>query len=76
MSWFGSPPSKDPATPSAGPQALVQDIQTRGAQYLEDVDQGKLVYPACKRAPSDAQGDEATVLDHTRLEAFRVSEST
>ncbi len=71
MNWFGWPPSKDPATPPAGPQALVDDLEKRGAQYLGDVDQGKLVYPACKRTPSDAAGDDETVFDHTRLEALR-----
>ena len=40
-------------------------------QYLDDVDQGKLIYPACKRTLSDAAGDVASVWDHTRLEAMR-----
>ncbi len=71
MNWFGWPQSSGPATPDATPQALVQDLEKRGAQYLEDVDQGKLIYPACKRTPSDPAGDEETVFDHTRLEAFR-----
>lgn len=71
MNWFGWPLSKDPAAQHAGPQALIEDLEKRGAQYLEDVDQGKLVYPACKRAPADAAGDEEAVFDHTRLEAFR-----
>ena len=50
---------------------LHEDIEKRAKQYLDDVDNGKFVYPACKRAVSDSAGDEASICDHTRLEAFR-----
>ncbi len=71
MTWFGGLPRQEAAAQLVGPQLLLQDLEKRGQQYLEDVDQGKLIYPACKRTLSDAAGDGATVGDHTRLEAFR-----
>ncbi len=73
MDWFGWQLPKDrahKATPF-GPQALLQDLDTRVPRYLDDVDQGKLIYPACKRARTDAGGDVGSIWDHTRLEAMR-----
>lgn len=70
MSSFAWPFGKAAATPDA-PHALVADIEKRGRQYLDDVDNGKWVYPACKRTSSDVGGDESLVCDHTRLEAVR-----
>ena len=55
----------------AGPRALLEDLDRRVPQYLADTDQGKLIYPACKRTPSDADGDIGHLWDHTRLEAMR-----
>jgi hypothetical protein len=40
-------------------------------RYLNDIDQGKLIYPACKRSLSDTDGDVRSVWDQTRLEAMR-----
>jgi hypothetical protein len=54
-----------------GPLPLLEDIEKRARQYLDDVDNGKFVYPACKRSASDHAGDEPSICDHTRLEAFR-----
>ena len=74
MEWFGWRLSKDPAADKAtvfGPQTILQDLHKRVPQYLDDVDQGKLVYPACKRPRSDAHGDVRSIWDHTRLEAIR-----
>jgi hypothetical protein len=67
MKW---PFGKEQVTLDA-PHALLADIETRGKRYLADVDNDKLISPACKRAASDAGGDEASVRDHTALEAFR-----
>lgn len=53
------------------PGLLLEDLARRVPKYLDDVDQGKLIYPACKRTLSDADGDVASVWDHTRLEAMR-----
>ena len=53
------------------PQAILQELGKRVPQYLDDVDQGRLIYPACKRTPSDAHGDIRSIWDHTRLEAIR-----
>jgi hypothetical protein len=74
MDWFGWRLSKDSAadkTAVFGPQAILQDLDKRVPQYLDDVDQGKLIYPACKRAPSDPHGGVRSIWDHTRLEAVR-----
>lgn len=74
MDWFGWRPSRDAAAGKAagsGPDALVADLGTRVPKYLDDVDQGRLVYPACKRTPGDAEGDIRAIWDHTRLEAAR-----
>jgi hypothetical protein len=54
-----------------GPEDILRDFQNRVPKYLDDTDQGKLIYPACKRKLSDAGGDIGTVWDHTRLEAMR-----
>ena len=63
MDWFGWQLPKDRAhkAPPFGPQALLQDLDTRVPRYLDDVDQGKLIYPACKRARSDAGGDVSAI---------------
>jgi hypothetical protein len=74
MDWFGWRLTKDPAAGKAavfGPEAVLQDLDKRVPQYLDDVDQGKLIYPACKRTASDAHGDVRSIWDHTRLEAIR-----
>ena len=74
MDWFGWRLSKDPAADKSaafGPQAILQELGKRVPQYLDDVDQGRLIYPACKRKPSDPHGDIRSIWDHTRLEAIR-----
>ena len=47
------------------------DIEKQGRQYLDEADNGKWVYPACKRTASDAGADKDQVCNHTRLEAVR-----
>ena len=54
-----------------GPQAILEDLQKRVPKYLADTDQGRLIYPACKRTLADLDGDIGHVWDHTRLEAMR-----
>ena len=73
MEWFSRQLSKDRARETApfGPQALLQVLAKRVPRYLDDVDQGKLIYPACKRAPGDVDGNLGSIWDHTRLEAMR-----
>src|SRR5580765_5771425 len=72
MDWFGSQHRRDPVHKTAfGPQALLHDLDRRVPRYLDDVDQGRLIYPACKRTSSDASSDTSSVWDHTRLEAMR-----
>jgi hypothetical protein len=68
MNWW---PFGGSSTTQTGPLPLHEDIEKRAKQYLDDVDNGKFVYPACKRTASDSAGDEASICDHTRLEAFR-----
>jgi hypothetical protein len=74
MDLFGWRSPKDPAADKApifGPQAILQDLDKRSRQYLDDADQGKLIYPACKRTLSEVDGDVRSIWDHTRLEAIR-----
>jgi hypothetical protein len=65
------PVATGPPRGSVAPGLLLEDLAERVPKYLDDVDQGKLIYPACKRTLSDAGGDVAAVWDHTRLEAMR-----
>lgn len=62
---------KDPPGGFTRPHAILEDLDKRVPQYLSDADQGKLIYPACKRTLSDADGDIGRIWDHTRLEAMR-----
>jgi hypothetical protein len=72
MDWLGWRLSKDSDKAAVfGPQDILQILDKRVPQYLDDVDQGKLIYPACQRKPSDAHGDVRSIWDHTRLEAIR-----
>lgn len=64
-------PSDNPKGVRFGPAAILEDLSERVPRYLNDVDQGKLIYPACRRALSDANGDVRSVWDDTRLEAMR-----
>jgi hypothetical protein len=72
MNWW--PFGKETATATATldvPHALLADIEKRGKQYLDDIDDGKFVMPACKRSAKDAGNDQAIIAEHTKLEAFR-----
>ena len=70
MNWW--PFGKETATATLdGPHALLADIEKRGKQYLDDVDNGKFITPACKRTAADAGCDQTAIAEHTRLEAFR-----
>jgi hypothetical protein len=70
MNWW--PFGKEPELAAKdGPQALLEAIEERAKKYLDNADSGKLVYPACKRTASDVAGDEPSICDHSRLEAFR-----
>jgi hypothetical protein len=64
-------PRADPKGVRFGPAVILEDLSERVPRYLNDVDQGKLIYPACRRALSDANGDVRSVWDDTRLEAMR-----
>jgi hypothetical protein len=64
-------PSEAPRRARFGPAAILEDLSESVPRYLNDVDQGKLIYPACRRALSDASGDVRSVWDDTRLEAMR-----
>lgn len=74
MDWFGWRHQKEAAAVKAtafGPEVILADLEKRVPKYLEEVDQGKLIYPACKRKPADAEADVRSIWDHTRLEALR-----
>jgi hypothetical protein len=64
-------PSDNPKGVRFGPAAILEDLSERVPRYLNDVDRGKLIYPACRRVLSDANGDVRSVWDDTRLEGMR-----
>jgi hypothetical protein len=72
MGWFGwrakAPVADRPAL--SGPQAILEDLAKRVRRDVEDADQGRLTYPACKQAISSAD-DVRAIWDRTRLEAMR-----
>lgn len=72
MGWFGwraKATVADKAAPP-GPQAILEDLARRIPRYVDDADQGRVSYPACKQTISNAD-DVRAVWDHTRLEAMR-----
>ena len=72
MDWFGWQHQRiRRLKASFGPQSLLQDLDKRVPRYLDDVDQGRLIYPACKRTAANTEGDIRSIWDHTRLEAMR-----
>jgi hypothetical protein len=62
---------KKPLRGFALPDVILDDLRKRVPKYLDEGDEGKLIFPACKRTLSDANGDVGSVWDHTRLEAMR-----
>ena len=64
-----SPAAKQPPGAFGQPEVLLEDLRQRVPKYLADIDQGRLIYPACKRTLADAGGDLGSLWDHTRLEA-------
>lgn len=50
---------------------LLTAIDAIVPRYLKRVDQGALVYPACKRKLTDQESDLGSIWAHTRLEAVR-----
>lgn len=65
------PAAQQPPAGLAQPGALLEDLRQRVPRYLADVDHGRFIHPACKRTLADAEGDVASVWDHTRLEAMQ-----
>src|ERR1700744_5179719 len=55
----------------SGAAKLARMIDAAVPPYLERVDQGALVYPACKRRSKDTESDIRSVWAHSRLEAVR-----
>lgn len=53
------------------PLAFLAALDKVVPRYLDLADNGVLVYPACKRKPSDMLGDTRAIWEHTRLEAMR-----
>lgn len=70
MSWRAWPFGNTPPAPDA-PHALLADFEKLGKQYLDEVDNGEWVYPACKRTTSDKGAGKQQICSHTRLEAMR-----
>jgi hypothetical protein len=53
------------------PTAILQALEKSVPNYLDGVDRGDLIYPACKRTPQHADGDVRAIWEHTRIEAMR-----
>src|SRR5215467_7940643 len=53
------------------PAALLASLERSVPEYLKETDEGRLVYPACKRTSTNAGNDVRTIWEHTRLEALR-----
>lgn len=72
MGWFGWRAKEAvPEKPAlSGPVAILGDLAGRVPQYIADADQGRVVYPACKRIVSKPD-DVHAIWDHSRLEAMR-----
>jgi hypothetical protein len=80
MANFGWTRVKDPAPAEdadigfgglTDPLSLLTALDKAVPRYLDHVDNGALVYPACKRKPGDVKGDIRAIWEHTRLEAMR-----
>jgi hypothetical protein len=80
MGWFGRRGADEQrpteATTGAtgdasGPMAILRALNEAVPKYLASVDRGDLVYPACKRALTDVDGNARSIWEHTRLEAMR-----
>ncbi|QPF86252.1 hypothetical protein IC762_08155 [Bradyrhizobium genosp. L] len=66
--------AEDAATDLRGlsdPLAFLAALDKVVPRYLDLADTGVLIYPACKRKPSDLLGDIRAIWEHTRLEAMR-----
>jgi hypothetical protein len=55
----------------SAPLAIVRTLDQAVPKYLDRVDGGDLIYPACKRTPADIDGNLRAVWEHTRIEAMR-----
>ncbi|MFB9264144.1 hypothetical protein ACFFWD_13325 [Bradyrhizobium erythrophlei] len=53
------------------PLAMLEALDKAVTRYLDLVDNGRWVYPACKRKATDTRGDVRAIWQHTRLEAMR-----
>jgi hypothetical protein len=51
--------------------AILYALDQLVPRYLDVVDRGKLVYPACKRTLTDVDGNVRAIWEHTRIEAIR-----
>jgi hypothetical protein len=55
----------------SGPTAILGAMDQAVPNYLDRVDRGEVVYPACKRTATDADGNVRAIWEHTRMEAMR-----
>jgi hypothetical protein len=70
MQLFKRPAAKPAPRGFVEPDVILDNLGKRVSRYQSDVDQGRLIHPACKRTLSDVDGDVGSVWDHTRLEAM------
>lgn len=79
MSWFGSKDEQSNKRSGSShavgnpfdPHELLDGLTRSVPRYVDDVDNARLVLPACTRTSSDQACDIRSIWDHTRLEAIR-----
>jgi hypothetical protein len=79
MGWFGGRSVREPGPSGAaaaggdlsGPTAILRALEEAVPRYIDKADRGDLVYPACKRTPTDVDGNLRSIWEHTRIEAMR-----
>lgn len=79
MGWFGRGSAEElkptgagmVAVGDQGPTAIFRAVEQAVPTYIGKADRGDLIYPACKRTPTDVDGNLRSIWEHTRIEAMR-----
>jgi hypothetical protein len=80
MGWFGRGSAEELKSTGAaiaavgdlsGPIAILRALEQAVPAYIGKADRGELIYPACKRTLTDADGNVRSIWEHTRIEAMR-----
>jgi hypothetical protein len=55
----------------SSPKGILGAMDQAVPKYLDRADRGDLIYPACKRTPTDVDGNLRAIWEHNRIEAMR-----